>query len=226
MLEDDLFVSQPSQVAFDAEMKEILNQDNEGLDDPELFNACYERTGDNDMVEEMNSEDEEWLLAGARRSEQQGANPLFSVIRERVGPIRRWQNGTVQQDHLRLQLQQNRPPNDDFLGEAVEEAFFQNVREYVEQEQLNPDHYKLQMKIHHNGGGTNAWTSSPLLPLTDWLENRERTRQWIQQLANELNSSQDMDVARDDFFAELTFVRMRSRAAAIRTGIIYRFSQG
>ena len=155
----------------------------------------------------MNYDDEEWLLAGAKKSEQQGANPLFSVLHQRLGTPRRWQDGSVVQDHLRLQLKQNRVPNDDLLGEAVAGAFYQNVRDYVRHQKLNPQQYKLQMKIHHNGAGTNVWTSSPLLPVTDWMENRERTRQWIQQLTNELNSSQNMDVSKDDFFAELTLVR-------------------
>ena len=187
--------------ACDEMIAHILNTDNEGLS--ELFDSM-------DAEEWMNSEDEEWLLAGARKNEQQGANPLFSVLRERLGAPRWWQNGTVVQDHLRLQLKQNRVPNDDLLGEAVSEAFYQNVRDYIHHEKLNPPQYKLQIKFHHNGAGDNVWTSSPLLPVTDWMENRERTRQWIQQLTNELNSSQNMDVSKDDFFAELTLVRTPS----------------
>ena len=66
------------------------------------------------------------------------------------------------------------------------------------------------MKIHHNTGRKTAWTSSPLSPVEDWLENRERMRQWIQQLANELNSSQTIDVSSEDFFAELTLVKTPS----------------
>lgn len=184
---------EPSQVAFDSQIEAILNLDNEGLDDPEQFNECYESTEDEGLEDVMHAEDEPWLLAGARRSEQQGANPLFSVIRERLGPTRRWRNGTVQQDRFRLRLKQNRSPNDDFLGEAIAQAFFENVRQHVQQQQLNPSQYKLQIKIHHNGGGTNAWTSSPLLPLGDWVNNLDRTRQWLDQLAKELNFSQDMD---------------------------------
>ena len=42
------------------------------------------------------------------------------------------------------------------------------------------------------------------------MNNRERTRQWIQQLANELNSSQTMDVSKDDFFADMTLVETPS----------------
>ena len=154
----------------------------------------------------MPSEDEELLLAGARKSEQQGANPLFSVLRKRVNHPKRWQGGAVQQEHFRLQLQQNRPPTGEVLGEAIAEAFYQNVRDYVANENLNLTQFKLQMKIHHNGDGVNVWTSSPLLPLEDWIENKERTRQWIQQLSNELNSSQNIDVSKDDFFAEVRFI--------------------
>ena len=89
------------QSAFDEELEAILNADNDGLDDPELFNICEESI---DVDELMNSDDDEWLLAGARKSEQQGANPLFSVLRQRLGASRQWQNGTVIQDRVRLQL--------------------------------------------------------------------------------------------------------------------------
>ena len=196
-----------SQSAFDEEIEAILNADNEGLDYPELFNVCEESI---DYDEFMDSEDDEWLLAGARKSEQQGANPLFSVLRQRLGASRQWQNGTVIQDRVRLQLQQNRVPQDDQIGEAVAEAFYQNVCDYIQQECIHPQRYRLEMKIHHNGAGRNAWTSSPLLPVEDWMNNRERTRQWIQQLANELNSSQTIDVSKDDFFAEFTLVKTPS----------------
>ena len=158
----------------------------------------------------MNSEDEEWLLEGARKSEQQGANPLFSVLRQRLSAPKRWQDGTVIQERLRLQLQQNRAPQDDLLGEAIAEAFYQNVHDYIHHEKLNPMQYKLQIKIHHNGASSNVWTSSPFLPVTDWMENRERTRQWLEQLTNTLNSMQNMDASKDDFFAELLLVRIPS----------------
>ena len=199
-LDEEILREEGDDSACDKTIAEILNADNEGLS--ELFDSMD--------AEWMNFEDEEWLLAGARKSEQQGANPLFSVLRQRLGAPRRWQDGTVVQDRLRLQLKQNRVPQDDLLGEAVAEAFYQNVRDYIHHEKLNPPQYKLQIKIHHNGAGHNVWTSSPLLPVTDWMENRERTRQWIQQLTNELNSSQNMDLSKDDFFAELTLVRTPS----------------
>ena len=107
---------------------------NESLDGEELMPNGEEL---------MPSQDEEWLLAGARRSEQQGANPLFSVLRERVHRPHRWQGGAVRQEHFCLQLEQNRPPTDELLGQAVAEAFYQNVREYVAREKLNPARFKL-----------------------------------------------------------------------------------
>ena len=186
--------SPPSLSTYDSEIEAILNRDNLELEGPDLFK---------DLI---SVEEEERLLPEARQSEQRGGNP-FSILRERLGPTRRWQNGMVQQERLRLRLQQNRQPHEDHLGEAIAQAFFENVRQYVEQQQLTPEHYKLRMTIHHNGTGHNAWTSSPMLPLTDWIENRERTGQWLQQLTNELNSSQSTDVTQDDFFAELTLVR-------------------
>ena len=159
-----------------------------------------------DVDDLMPSEDEEWLLAGARKSEQQGGNPLFSVLRQRIHRPRRWQGGAVRQEHFRLELQQNRTPSDDKLGEAIAEAFHQNVRDYVSKEKLNPAHFRMQLKIHHNGDGVHVWTSSPVLPLEDWVHNKERTRQYIQQLSNELNSSQNINPTHDDFFAEFTLI--------------------
>ena len=194
--------------AFDEEIRAILNAHNEGLDDPTLYDVCEEESLD--IGDLMDSEDDEWLLAGARRSEQQGGNPLFSVLRQRLGATRQWQNGTVIQDRVRLQFQQNRVPQDDQLGEAVAEAFYQSVRDYMQQEGINPQRYRLQMKIHHNGSGTNAWTSSPVLPVEDWLNNRQRTREWMEQLAKELNSSQSVDVSKDDFFAEFLLIKTPS----------------
>ena len=92
------------------------------------------------------------------------------------------------------------------MGEAVSEAFYQNIRNYIQQERLTPQNYKLQIKIHHNGNGNNVWTSSPMMPVNDWMENSQLTRDWLQTLANQLNSSQTMDPSHKDFFAELTVV--------------------
>ena len=200
-----------SEIAFDESILDYLRElwTEEEYDFLEALEAQFynaNQSGLDDIEEWMPSEDEEWLLAGARKSEQQGGNPLFSVHRERVHRPRRWQGGAVRQEHFRLQLQQNRPPTDDKLGEAIAEAFYSNVRDYVSHAKLNPTHFKMQMKIHHNGDGVHVWTSSPVLPLKDWVDNRERTRQYLQQLSNELNSSQNMDVSKDDFFAELTLI--------------------
>ena len=65
----------------------------ENQEDWVLYDDCSNESLDG--VELMPSQDEEWLLAGARRSEQQGANPLFSVVRERVHRPRHWQGGAV-----------------------------------------------------------------------------------------------------------------------------------
>ena len=46
----------------------------------------------------MTSSQEEACLIAARRSEQQGENPLFGVDVERVGAPRRWGDGTVEQE--------------------------------------------------------------------------------------------------------------------------------
>ena len=205
-----------SEVAYDEEILEYLREDWSVFEEDIAYDETIAEIMNDSLLELleaeewMNSEDEEWLLAGARKSEQQGGNPLFSVLRQRLSAPKRWQDGTVIQERLRLQLQQNRAPQDDLLGEAIAEAFYQNVRDYIHHEKLNPMQYKLQIKIHHNGASNNVWTSSPFLPVTDWMENRERTRQWLEQLTNTLNSAQNMDASKDDFFAELLLVRIPS----------------
>ena len=62
----------------------------------------------------------------SRRADQQGGNPLFSVLREQLGKPKTWKNSTVFEDRVKLQLRQNREPKEEFLGEAIAEAFYQN----------------------------------------------------------------------------------------------------
>ena len=64
----------------------------------------------------MDSDDDEALIAVARRTDQQGRNPLFSVRREGVKEPRSWQNGTVVKDRVQLRLEQNRKPDEDLLA--------------------------------------------------------------------------------------------------------------
>ena len=64
----------------------------------------------------MDSDDDEALLAVARRADQQGRNPLFSVRREGVREPRSWQNGTAVKDRVQLRLEQNRKADEDFLA--------------------------------------------------------------------------------------------------------------
>ena len=64
----------------------------------------------------MDSDDDEALLAVARRADQQGGNPLFSVRRQGVREPRSWQNGTVVKDRVQLRLEQNRKPDEDLLA--------------------------------------------------------------------------------------------------------------
>ena len=78
----------------------------------------------------MTSSQEEARLIGVRRSEQQGGNPLFGVDVERVGALRWWGDGTVEQEQMRLRLQL-RVPEDDLLGETIAEAFRQGYHDVV-----------------------------------------------------------------------------------------------
>ena len=201
------------EIAFDETILQLLREEWDDVPN-EVLEAFIETIQDNpnqfyssEIENLLDAEDEEWLLAGSRQSDQQGANPLFSVIRERLGATRQWQNGTVLQDRLRLQLKQNREPQADHLGEAVAEAFFQSVCQYVEQQHINPQQYRMQLKLHLNGGEKNIWISSPVIPVEDWINNRERTQKWLETLANKLNSSQSIDVSKDNFFAEFMLIK-------------------
>ena len=64
----------------------------------------------------MDNDDNEALLAVARRADQQGGNPLFSLRREGVREPRSWQNGTAVKDRVQLRLEQNRKADEDFLA--------------------------------------------------------------------------------------------------------------
>lgn len=93
----------------------------------------------------MESDDDEALLAVARRADQQGGNPLFSVWREGVREPRSWQNGTVVKDRVQLRLEQNRKPDEDLLGEAITEAFHQGVHDYVRERGFAPQDFSMRM---------------------------------------------------------------------------------
>ena len=86
------------------------------------------------------------------------------------------------------------------FSEAISEAFYQDARNYVAEHRLTPQNYSMQMKIHHNTGNS-VWTGGPMIPLTDWMEDRERTRQWLDRLAKELNSAEDLDATAGEFYA-------------------------
>lgn len=51
------------------------------------------------------------------------------------------------------------------------------------------------------------WTRSPVIPLTDWLENIQRSREWLEKLAKQLNSAEDLDPTGGEFYAEVAFVK-------------------
>ena len=57
------------------------------------------------------------------------------------------------------------------------------------------------------------WTRSPIITLTDWLENNQRSRDWLEKLAKQLNSTEDLDATGGEFYAEMTFVKNPGRGA-------------
>lgn len=57
------------------------------------------------------------------------------------------------------------------------------------------------------------YTGSPLITLTDWVEDRQRSCEWLDPLVKQLNSADDLDATSGEFFTELVFVKNRSRGA-------------
>ena len=79
----------------------------------------------------MESEDESDLLIAARRADQQGGNPLFAVNMQRVRAPRSFHRGVAVQMQVRFSLEQLRPPNGEYQGEAVAEAFHQGLINFI-----------------------------------------------------------------------------------------------
>ena len=173
---------------------------------------------ENDGNELMDSDEEEDLLIASRRSDQQGGNPLFSVNMERIQPPRSFHNGTAIQTRARFTLQQLRPSNGEFQGEAVAEAFYQGLVEFVNNPAnglANPEDYSMSMAIHHNTG-THTWVQCHRFPVTEWLQGSEQTRQWLEKLAKQLNSAENFDAANREFYAELSFFKTQQRGGGYR----------
>ena len=161
----------------------------------------------------MESDDENDLLIAARRADQQGGNPLFAVNMQRVRAPRSFHRGVVLQMQVRFSLEQLRPPNGEYQGEAVAEAFHQGLINFIRDPRngiTNPDDYSMSMAIHHSTG-THTWTSCPRVPLTEWIQGSPLTRQWLEKLAKQLNSAESFDAASGEFFAELSFFKTQQR---------------
>ena len=156
-------------------------------------------------------EDNDVLLAAARRFDQRGGNPIFRAIFTAAGRNRSFR-GVVQQKKYRLTFQQLRPADGhEPLGEALTEAIRQGLEQVVQAENINPAQYSLLLAIHSNSF-TNSWAQSARhVPLNEWLHNQEYARSYLEQLARKLNSAQVVDPERDGFFVELTFVKTFGR---------------
>jgi len=157
----------------------------------------------------MTDSQNEDLLSAARRADQQGGNPLFEINPECLHHPRSWQRGTVVQMAIRFQLEKLRPANGEVLGEAISEAFMQGLQQFIRSQNIQPvEEYSMSFQIHHNAG-THTWTSSPVIPLTEWLQGSERSRAWLDKLTRQLNSSEGLDATGGEFYAELLFFKNR-----------------
>jgi len=142
-----------------------------------FFSEWTASQGDRLMTDSQNDD----LLSAARRADQQGGNQLFEINPERLHRPRSWQRGTVVQMAVRFQLEQLRPANGEVLEEAISEEFMQGLRQFIRSQNIQPvEEYSMSFQIHHNTG-THMWTSSPVMPLTEWLQGSERSRAWLEQ---------------------------------------------
>ena len=48
---------------------------------------------------------------------------------------------------------------------------------------------------------------SPNIPLTDWLDNDQGSREWLEKLLKQLNSAEDLDATEGEFYVEMTFIK-------------------
>ena len=103
-------------------------------------------------------EDNDVLLAAARRFDQRGGNPIFRAIFTEARRNRSFR-GVVHQKKYRLTFQQLRSADENEpLGEALTEAIRQGLEQVVQAENINPAQYSLLLAIHSNSF-TNSWHS-------------------------------------------------------------------
>lgn len=144
----------------------------------------------------MSSDDESDLLSAVRRADQHGGNPLFRINQQRISSPRVFRDGVASQQAVCFHLEQLRPPNGEYQGEAVSEAFRQRLIRYVQNNQISlVKDFTLSMPIHHSTG-SHTWTSCTPLPLVDWMNGSEMSRAWLDCLATQLNSAESFDGAR------------------------------
>ena len=202
--------------AYDPEIYALLHKDLEGLDDPNLFDVCDEQ---NEWIDD--NEDDEWMLEADQ--EQHGGNPLFSVTRERFGEPRQWKDGTIVQEQMRLRVHQNRAPKGEQLGDEIATAFYENIRDYIRQLGINPKQYRLQLKVHVNGKDS-IWSSSPILPVEDWMNMFRRTHEWLDKLAKKLNSADSIDPTTEELYVEFILLKKPGTAGRRKQFNIHRMS--
>lgn len=111
----------------------------------------------------------------------------------------------VEQERMRLRV-----PEDNLLGEAIAEVFRQGYHDVVGERGYVPADYSMQFAVHHSSGN-HVWTRSPNIPLTDWLDNNQRSREWLEKLAKQLNSAEDLDATEGEFYVEMTFIKNSGR---------------
>ena len=155
-------------------------------------------------------EDNDVLLAAARRFDQRGGNPIFRAIFTAAGRNRSFR-GVVQQKKYRLTFQQLRPADENVpLGEALTEAIRQGLEQVVQAENINPAQYSLLLAIHSNSF-TNSWAQSARhVPLNEWLHNQEYARSYLEQLARKKCVIQIKN--KDDLCLARGIVTMKERA--------------
>lgn len=154
-------------------------------------------------------------LAGARWAEQQRGHPLFRADYQAIASPRRCYGEIAGQRRFRLMLDELTAPNDEPIGEALVEANRQGLENVVRDNRFVLEEYYLIFAFYSKSF-QHLWARSPMIPLTDWLCGGQRTREWMEQLANGLNSSDVMDIPQDEFYVELLFFKKSGRGSGGR----------
>ena len=134
--------------------------------------------------------------------------PLFHFDLQRSQQPRRWRQ-VVERDRFTARLRQRRDPTDqDDLGGELTDAIHRAMRHVVANQNLQAQdriHFTLQANAF--ASSQNHCHQSVQFTVEEANNNTPRFSTYLQQMANQLNSSQSFDGG-DDFHLDVTSIRM------------------